>query len=329
MPDRRVGPLRAIARRLIAALLLLVVAAFVVYVDRDGYQDVAGHELTLLDCFYYVTVSLTTTGYGDITPVTEGSRLVNVLLITPMRVLFLIILVGTTLQVLAERSRQAIRVQHWRHAVRDHTIVVGYGTKGRASVAAMLADGAEPTRIVVVDLDPRLLSFAAELGLVTLQGDATRSDVLKSAGAERAAAIVVAVNRDDTAVLVTLTARELTTAAQVVVSVRETENVHLFRRSGASSVVVSSETAGRLLGIATSAPSVVEVIEDLLTPEEGFSVAERDVDQAEIGADPRHLSDIVLGVVRDGELVRVGDERIDALELGDRLLYVQTAHHKE
>ncbi|EFV13039.1 potassium channel family protein [Segniliparus rugosus] len=326
VPDRRISPLRAIAGRLLLAVSLLVIAAFVVYADRSGYRDVVERQLTLLDCFYYVTVSLTTTGYGDITPVTEGARLVNVLVITPMRVLFLIILVGTTLQVLAERSRQAIRVQRWRHAVRDHTIVVGYGTKGRSAVAAMLADGVEPTRIVVVDADPGLLSAASELGLVTLQGNATRSDVLKSAGAERAASIVVAVNRDDTAVLVTLTARELTTTAQVVASVRETENVHLLRRSGATSVVVSSETAGRLLGIATSAPSVVEVIEDLLTPEEGFAVSERDVEQSEVGADPKHVADIVLGVVRGGDLIRVGDERVDALEPGDRLLYVHTTN---
>ncbi|MGL6236256.1 MAG: potassium channel family protein [Segniliparus sp.] len=324
VPDRQISPLRAIAGRLFLAIMLLVVAAFVVYADRSGYRDVVSHELTLLDCFYYVTVSLTTTGYGDITPVTEGARLVNVLVITPMRVLFLIILVGTTLQVLAEKSRQSIRVQRWRHKVRDHTIVVGYGTKGRSAVAAMLADGVEPNRIVVVDQDQALLGAASELGLVTLQGNATRSDVLKSAGAERAASIVVAVNRDDTAVLVTLTARELTATAQVVAAVRETENVHLLRRSGATSVVVSAETAGRLLGIATSAPSVVEVIEDLLTPEEGFAVAERDVEQAEVGADPKHLPDIVLGVVRGGNLIRVGDERVDALEPGDRLLYVHT-----
>ncbi|WP_049773351.1 potassium channel family protein [Segniliparus rotundus] len=324
VPDRQVSPLRAITGRLLVAVLLLVVAAFVVYADRAGYRDIVDRRLTLLDCFYYVTVSLTTTGYGDITPVTEGARLVNILVITPMRVLFLIILVGTTLQVLAERSRQAIRVQRWRHKVRDHNIVVGYGTKGRSAVAAMLADGVEPNRIVVVDVDPALLSAASELGLVTLKGNAARSDVLRSAGAERSSSIVVAVNRDDTAVLVTLTARELTSSAQVVVAVRETENVHLLRRSGATSVVVSSETAGRLLGIATSAPSVVEVIEDLLTPEAGFAVSERDVEQPEVGADPKHLADIVLGVVRGGELIRVGDERVDALELGDRILYVHT-----
>ena len=44
-------------------------------------------------------------------------------------------------------------------------------------------------------------------------------------------------------------------------AIREAENQHLLEQSGANSVVVSSETAGRLLGIATTTPNVVEIIE--------------------------------------------------------------------
>ena len=49
---------------------------------------------------YYATVSLSTTGYGDITPVSPGARLVNILVVTPLRILFLLILIGTTLEAL-------------------------------------------------------------------------------------------------------------------------------------------------------------------------------------------------------------------------------------
>ena len=90
-------------------------------------------------------------------------------------------------------------------------------------------------------------------------------------------------------------------------------------------MVVSSETAGRLLGIATTTPSVVEMIEDLLTPDAGFAISEREVETKEVGGSPRHLSDLVLGVVRDGQLLRVDAAEVDALESTDRLLYVRTA----
>jgi voltage-gated potassium channel len=325
IPEKFVSPGRRIARRLLYAMAALFAAVLIVYLDRDGYRDVREEPLTFLDCLYYATVSLSTTGYGDITPYTETARLVNVLIITPLRVAFLIVLIGTTVETLTTASRQALKIQRWRNSVRNHTVVIGYGTKGRTAVAAMIGDGVPPADIVVVDTDQASLDRANAAGLVTVRGDANKSDVLRLAGAQHAHSIIVATNSDPTAVLVTLTARELAPNAKIIASVREAENQHLLRQSGADSVVVSSETAGRLLGIATSTPSVVEMIEDLLTPDAGFAIAEREVEPKEVGGSPRHLPDIVLGVVRGGKLLRVDDPDADALESTDRLLYVRSA----
>ena len=324
IPEKFVSPGQRIFRRLVYATLALFAAVLIVYLDRDGYRDVQGSRLSFLDCFYYATVSLSTTGYGDITPLSPSARLVNVLVITPLRVAFLIVLIGTTVETLTTQSRQALKIQRWRNKVRNHTIVIGYGTKGRTAVDAMIGDGTPAGEIVVVDEDASVLEQAASNGLVTVHGNASKSDVLRLAGTQHASAIVVATNRDDTAVLVTLTARELAPKAKIVAAVREAENRHLLKQSGADSVVVSSETAGRLLGIAATKPTVVEMMEDLLTPQEGFAIAEREVDRKEVGGSPRHLPDIVLGVVRNGELVRVDAPEVDALEPDDRLLYVRS-----
>jgi voltage-gated potassium channel len=323
IPENRSSPIAAIVRRVFFAILLLAAAVVIIYADRGGYRDANGDGVSFLDAVYYATVSLSTTGYGDITPVTDSARLVNVLVITPLRILFLIVLVGTTLAVLTERSRQAIKIQRWRTKVRDHVVVVGFGTKGRSAVSAVLTDGTKPGQIVIVDTDQNALDSASSLGLVTVHGSGTRNDVLRVAGVDRARAVVVAANRDDSAVLITLTARELAPEAQIVSAVREAENVHLLRQSGADTVVVSSETAGRMLGMATHTPSVVEMIEDLTTPETGLAIAERDVEPGEIGGSPRHLPDIVLGVVRGKKLYRVDAAEADAIEPGDRLLYVK------
>ena len=326
MPAATTAPVVSLLLRLGVALGSLFLAATIVWLGGDGYVDNNSESpISFNDAFYYATVSLSTTGYGDIVPVSPQARLLTTLVITPLRILFLIVLVGTTVELLTERSRQSFRISRWRSRVRDHTIVVGYGTKGRAAVETLLGDGAEPTDIVVVDTDHANLDAASALGLVTVTGNATRSSILRVAGVMQASALVVAVNRDDTAVLVTLTARELSPNVRIVASVRESENVHLLRQSGASSVVVSAETAGRLLGMATTTPSVVEVVEDLLTPDAGFAISEREVEDAEVGGSPRHLTDIVLGVVRGEELFRVDASAVDALEQGDRLLYVRKA----
>ena len=90
-----VSPLGRIGRRLLLALALITLVA-VLTVQRDGFVDPEDGSISVLDAFYYSTVTVTTTGYGDIRPVSDGARLATTLLVTPARVLFLIVLVGTT-----------------------------------------------------------------------------------------------------------------------------------------------------------------------------------------------------------------------------------------
>src|SRR5690348_17051384 len=89
IPELQSSPLRAIIRRIAIGLFTLLAAATIVYLGRDGYRDNNGGDLSFLDALYYSTVSLSTTGYGDITPVSPSARLINILVITPLRILFL------------------------------------------------------------------------------------------------------------------------------------------------------------------------------------------------------------------------------------------------
>ena len=95
-PARPVSPpLRLLGRRFVMATLLLLATVGVVYAGRSGYRDSADGEMSLLDAFYYATVSLSTTGYGDVVPVSDTARLVNIVVVTPLRILFLLLVVGT------------------------------------------------------------------------------------------------------------------------------------------------------------------------------------------------------------------------------------------
>jgi voltage-gated potassium channel len=324
LPAPEVGPVKAVVRRVIIALAVLLAVATVVWLDRDGYRDVDG-SLTFLDAVYYATVSLSTTGYGDITPVTQEARLVNIFVITPLRVLFLIILVGTTLEVLTQRTREQIRQNRWRSHLREHTVVVGYGTKGRSAVRALLDDGELKERIVAVDNDPDHIADATDDGIAAIIGDGTRADVLRRADVEHARRVIVAVPRDDAAVLVTLTVRRHNPQAYVVAAVREAENASLLRDGGANGVVISSEAAGRLLGVAAASPSTGAIFEDLLVPGQGLELAERDVLREEVGLSPRQTRDLVVAVIRDGQTRMFNADTEVKLRKTDRVVVVRGA----
>ena len=323
LPATQTGPLRAVVRRMLLAAAVLTATVVVVYLDRGGYHDTSDGSVNLLDALYYATVTLSTTGYGDIAPVSESARLINILVITPLRVLFLIILVGTTLEVLTERTREQLRVAKWRHAVHEHTVIVGYGTKGRSAVRALLADGTDRGQIVVIDPDSGQVANANAAGIAAIHGDATTREVLELAEVATAARVLVAAHRDDTAVLVTLTVRQLNQHAPIIVAVRESENVPLLEQSGATSVVVSSEAAGRLLGLAAVSPAAGAVFEDLLIPHADLELIERDVTAAEAGRPSSAASDLVVAVLRGGQMHRFGTQEAGHLESGDRVVVVR------
>ena len=208
--------------------------------------------------------------------------------------------------------------------MRQHVIVCGYGTKGRSAIRSLQAGGTTPDKIVVVDPDPRAIEEANSLGLTGIVGDAGRADVLRRASVERARAVIVAANRDDAAVLITLTVRQLNPGVPITTSVREEENAQLLRQSGADTVITTSATAGRLLGLSTDSPRVVSVVEDLVTGGVGLDLQQRAVSHGEIGLDPRQLRDIVLTVTRGGRTLRFDDPLIGTLQSEDLLVVVKS-----
>ncbi len=326
----RLGPVANIALRIGVALAALLITAFIVYVERDCYADrgVSG-TLTLLDALYYATVSLSTTGYGDIVPVCESSRLANVLIITPLRFLFLIVLVGTTVEVLTRRTREEFRSSRWRKNVQDHTIIIGFGVKGRTAARTIVDSGMEAKSIVVISEDRLAIDEATRLGYVGVIGDGRREEVLKDAVIDRSSRIIIAVDEDDTTVLCTLTARRLAPTATIVVSARESVNADILRQSGANTVIPTAESAGHLMGMSLIAPTAGELMEELLDSAHGLDVTERDVLPAEIGRHPSDLDtqgQIVLAIVRGNQVFRFDDDGAETLQAGDRLVVIRSSN---
>jgi voltage-gated potassium channel len=327
LPERPRSPWWELGRRMLLAVGILAGTVLLVYADRDGYidgNDPTG-EVDLVDAIYYTTVTLSTTGYGDITPASTSARLANAFIITPLRIAFLVLLIGTTLEVLASQGREMFRVARWRKNMGNHVVVVGYGTKGRSAVQVLVRNGQDKEQIVVVDRSDVARQDAHVDGLAVVPGDATRRTVLRRAGVSRADKVIITTDRDDSNVLATLTVRQLNPDAWIVSAVREQENAPLMKQSGADSVITSSDAVGRLLGLSTLSPTLGSVMEDLLTYGEGLEVAERELLVAEVGQQPQSLPDQVIAVVRDEKVYRYFDPTVTQLARGDRLIVVRPA----
>ena len=334
LPSRGLNPAWQIGFRVLIAVGALMVTAIIVYLERDCYDDngVLG-DITFIDALYYATVSLSTTGYGDIAPVCESARLVNVLVITPLRFVFLIVLIGTTVEVLTKRTRAELRRRAWRRKVNDHTVIIGFGVKGRSAASMLLENGVPADEIVVVARDREPIDDAKRMGIVGVLGDGRRADVLREAATERAKQIIVATNEDDTTVLVTLTVRRLNPSANIVCAVREAANTDILRQSGADSIIPTAESAGNLMALTLISPEAGALMEDLLESRRGLEVVQRPITKEELGLAPSEIKggkEIVLAVVRDGDVRKFNEDNlVRVLDKNDQLVVIREAQVRD
>jgi voltage-gated potassium channel len=314
--------------RILIAVSCLVFTAALVYLERDGYRDAADDSISVLDAFYYATVSLSTTGYGDITPVSDEARLTNILVITPLRFIFLIVLVSTTVEVLTQAARERSRVNRWRKRMKDQTVIVGFGVKGQAALRSLIAHGLDPRTIVVIASDRYAVAEATRQGVTGVVGDARSEQVLRDAGVPESSRVIVAADQDDTAIMVTLRVRAMAPTATIVAAAREASAAELLRQSGADRVITHAESAGNLMGLSMLSGNVGEMIEDLMDTGRGLEVVEREITRAELGLAPADIQsggDLVLAVVRGDQVIRFDQGAVRVFQPGDRVVVIRKA----
>jgi len=324
IPTRPRSPIEAVLRRIVFAVALVLFVALVVRLGRAGYTDVNDDPISFADALYYASVTVTTTGYGDITAVSSAARMATIFLITPARILFLILVVGTTVEVLTDQSRRQVLTKRWRQRVNNHYLICGFGATGHSAAADLISRGVDPSEIVAVDVNADVVAQAADDGFVAIHGDASQQAVLRQAAIDRARAVVIAPNRDDTAVLITLTSRELNPDVHIVAGVKEQENLHLLSQGGADEVIDATAAVGRMLGLGTYAPGVVRVLDDLLDAGKGVELTEVSGDNGDPDGRPSvPAGSTLVAILRNG--VRLPASQMDEanLQAGDRLVVVR------
>jgi len=328
-PSRRLSARRSLLLRVSIALGIVVFTTLLVYWERDGYADFGqDNSVSIADALYYSTVTLSTTGYGDIAPITTSTRLTNVFVITPLRFIFLIVLVSTTVEVLTQAARERSRVNRWRKRMKDQTVIVGFGVKGKASLSSLIAHGMDPRTIVVVASDRYAVAEATRQGVTGVVGDARNEQVLRDAGVPEAERIIVAADQDDTAIMVTLRVRAMAPSATIIAAAREESAADLLRQSGADRVITHAESAGNLMGLSMLSENVGAMLEDLMDTGKGLEVVERPITRAELGLSPADVQaegDLVLAVVRAGEVIRFDQGGVRVFQPGDRIVVIRKA----
>jgi voltage-gated potassium channel len=313
----------SITWRVAAVLTLLAIAIGVHWFDRGGLRDNYDGDVSFVDVVYFTFISITTTGYGDIAPVTERARLFDALIVTPIRVFVVLLFIGTTYDFVLKRTWEKWRMARIQRGLTGHIIVAGFGKTGSEAVDELIARGQDAAQIVVLDGDPEQLAQAEACGCAVMLADATRDQTLKDVGVERACSLIVATGRDDTSILVTLTARHLAPALPISVIVKAEDNEVPARAAGATTVINPVSFAGLLLASSCSGSHVADYMMDLAGYEGRVRLAERTAGPDDIG---RPLNGIATGLgvrlYRQGRPFGYFDPETHRIEAGDVIVEI-------
>jgi voltage-gated potassium channel len=326
MTLRRQSRLRPASQFAIRMSIMIGMIIFIVafhWIERDSLKDQIDGHVSFSDVIYFTMISATTTGYGDIVPVTDRARLFDALIVTPIRVFFLLLLAGTAYAFIIKRTWNRWLMRLIQKNLRDHILIAGFGVSNDKALEELLKRGTPARRIVVIDEDREALERAAECGVAVLHGDAARDETLLAAHVDRAAALLVSTGRDDSNILVVLTARKLSPDAKISVTIRETDNEDIARQAGADTVINPVSFSGLLLASSLEGPFRADYLADLATSEGRVMLRERIVGEDEAGRSPHQVcTGQVVRLIRDGRAHAGNDPTFQSLRAGDRILEI-------
>lgn len=256
--------------------LSVVLLAAVIAVGITGYMLINGWDL--LDSFYMVIVTISTVGYSEVHPQGAAGRLFTSGLIV-VGVATMLYGFGVFAESLADnafgRYRRERRLEKDLGRLRDHFIICGYGRIG-TQIVAEFEDHHVP--YVVIDQTEEALGRIRAEGRLHIEGDASREDVLKAAGIERAHGLISAVDSDERAVYIVLAARALNPALYIVARAGRPESIRRLELAGATRTISPYLMAGHRMAELAVRPAMVDVLDTLHHGERGIGVEEMVID---------------------------------------------------
>ncbi len=250
---------------------ILILAIAVLVSGTVGYVVIEGWSL--LDAFYMTVITLTTVGFGEVHPLSSSGKIFTVFLVGSgvfVVTYSISFLVGLLAEGRAGEFLLRRRVRMELREIENHFIVCGCGVVG-SEVVEYFARTRE--KFVVIERDEEKVKeiLKGYPDLLFIVGDATREDLLKDAGIDRAQGLLALLGSDADNVYAVITARFMNPHLRIVARAIQPESIEILKRAGADYVICPQKIGGLRLAAAALRPQVTSFL-DLVLQSETFDL---------------------------------------------------------
>ncbi|MDO5980138.1 potassium channel family protein [Flavivirga spongiicola] len=244
--------------KIYTAVLLLVV---LMLIGVTGYKMISGYSW--VNAFYMTVITMTTVGFGEVTPLDDPSKIFTIFLI-----LASVVIVGYALSIITEYilSKNDVeeliqkKMQKRIDNLRGHIVICGYGRNGKQAARKLLA---YKKQFVVIEKDKEMEERLQIDGVSYVIGNANEDETLIQAGIGKASCLISALPNDADNLFVVLSTRQLNKSINIISRASLETSYKKLKLAGANNVILPDKIGGDHMASLVVVPGLMEFIDNL------------------------------------------------------------------
>ncbi len=239
----------------------LILVASIMAIGTIGYMWLSHY--TFIDALYMTVITVTTVGFGEITPFSPEEKVFTIFLILTSITIF-----GYAISAFSEYLVSGKLFDHFKHRnvekqinrLTGHTIVCGFGRNGKQAILKLTNYN---KKIVVIENDKEIIDLLDAEEILNVQGDATTDEVLLRAGVTNAANLITTLPSDADNLFVVLSARQLNKDFKIISRASNESSYSKLKIAGADNVIMPDKLGGNHMASLVTTPDVIEFVDRL------------------------------------------------------------------
>lgn len=239
------------------ALTVVVFIFMVIFGGTFTFMYVEGK--TFLESLYFVIVTVTTVGYGDVVPATEPGKLLSILLII-FGAGAVLSIIPIVFSYIVEKDIRAALGFETIPKLKEHIIICRYNELAEQALEEIIARNIP---YILIENDEGRTDELRDLKMPYINGDPSEDRVLEKAMITDATSIILASRNDSENTFIAMAARQLNPKIKIIARVDSSETVPIYKNVDVDVIIDPQEVTLKTLVKNALAPYATDFFDEM------------------------------------------------------------------